>query len=63
MDFNYDYGQISSRSGRLSGTLTDGTSIFVSFNRKANSSITLVPEPLSIGIAGLGLFLIRVKRK
>jgi len=56
--FNYPLGSISATSGTISGTLSDGTSVSLSFERASTASIHIVPEPatfilLAIGAAAL----------
>jgi hypothetical protein len=60
-DFNMPFGSVQPITGHLTGTLADGTSLSVNFNRdfRGIGNIILVPEPGSIfllSIGALGLF-------
>ncbi len=43
--FNFPLGDVGDRSGTLTGTLADGTPLAASFERGADATIHLVPEP------------------
>lgn len=62
-DFNFEYGLITSRNGRLTGVLESGEPIDVGFEVLENATIILVPEPATILLLSLGgLLLGRRKR-
>ncbi len=56
--FNLPLGNITALSGTLTGSLSDGTPLNISFGRASTATITLVPEPntgllVMTGILGL----------
>ena len=55
--FNFGFGAITATSGRLTGTLADGTPINCDFYIYDNASVVLVPAPgaLILGTIGAGL--------
>jgi hypothetical protein len=55
--FNFPFGSISTTSGRLTGTLADGTPINAAFSRAGGGQIILIPEPGSIGMVVLAPFI------
>lgn len=55
-DFNMPLGSVGPITGLLTGTLADGTSLSVNFNRdfRGIGYITLVPEPSTLVLLGAG---------
>lgn len=54
-DFNFGLGRITETQGTLTGTLQNGDSINFGFHLySANASITLIPEPATLLLLGLG---------
>ncbi len=55
-NFNMPYGPVQPITGLLTGTLADGTSLSVNFNRDSRGIgyITLVPEPSTLALLGAG---------
>ncbi len=54
-DFNFGLGRITETEGTLTGTLQNGDSIDFGFHLYgANASITLIPEPTTLLLLGLG---------
>ncbi len=66
--FNYPFGEIPDSQGTLTGMLANGDPIDALFQIHSNASIVLVPEPstfvlLSMGAAGLALYVCRRRRR
>jgi len=61
-DFNYAYGTYTNTSGLLTGTLLDGTPLNNEFQITGSATMTLVPEPSSLLLLGLGALMLRRKR-
>jgi hypothetical protein len=65
-NFNYAFGEITDKTGTISGTLANGDNIQVSFIRGEGSysagSIILIPEPATLLLLGLGAVMVRKKR-
>lgn len=60
-EFNYSYGLISVFSGHLTGTLANGDPIDNDFYIYDNASIILMPEPSTLLLFGLGVFMLKRK--
>lgn len=58
-DFNYAYGTYTNTSGILTGTLLDGTLMNNQFQITGSSTMTLVPEPTTLFLLGLGGLVLR----
>lgn len=61
--FNYSYGTLSNMPGVLTGTLLNGDPINNSFYIHDYATMTLVPEPSTILLLGLGGIFLRRRRK
>ncbi len=59
--FNYSYGPIPVSSGHLTGTLANGDPIDNDFYIYDNASIILVPEPSTLLLFSLGVFMLKRK--
>ena len=53
--FNFPLGDLPVGSAQLTGILADGTAISTTYGRSATARITLVPEPGTAALLGLGL--------
>lgn len=59
--FNYPYGTYSSIIGHLTGTLLNGDPIATPFYLHDSATMTLVPEPATLLLLGLGGVILRRK--
>ncbi len=59
--FNYPDGTYSNTVGQLTGTLLNGGEISVDFLVGEHTTMTLVPEPATVLLLGLGAVLLRRK--
>ena len=62
-NFNFELGEITAISGRLTGMLDSGETIQLNFERYDNASIMLVPEPCTVSLLLLGCTILRIKQK
>ena len=63
LNFNYDLGEIITSTGTLTGILANGDAISNDFYISTNASIVLMPEPTALLLVGLGVVIMRRRKR
>jgi hypothetical protein len=61
--FNFPLGDLPVGSAQLTGLLADGTPIDTIYGRGENARITLIPEPSTVALLGLGFIVLGRRRR